>query len=110
MRSAGAAEHRTGEHPAKRTLAPDRPRATLAALGDGLCELAAVSPRRAAAAKGAQARFAEIPARSAARSIYGLVQPGRKRSAQRGHARRPIRYGLFGGCSGATSAARRGWA
>ena len=28
-RSAGAAEHRTGEHPAKRTLAPDRPRATL---------------------------------------------------------------------------------
>ena len=109
MRSAGAAEHRTGEHPAKRTLAGAWHRATLAVLGDGLCELATPGRCRAAAAKGAQARFAEISARSAARSVSGLVQPGRKRSAQRDLARRPIRHGLVGGCWGAKGTAA-GWA
>ena len=110
MRSAGAAEHRTGEHPAKRTLAPDRPRATLPLWVTGSASWPRCHHAEPQPAKGAQARFAEISARSAARSVSGLVQPGRKRSAQRGHARRPIRHRLFGGCSGATRAPRRGWA
>ena len=83
MRSAGAAEHRTGEHPAKRTLAPDRlgllwPRWVRGSANWRPCRHADPT-----AAKGAEARFAEISAQRAAHSVLGLAQPGRKRSAQR---------------------------
>jgi hypothetical protein len=87
MRSAGEAEHRTGEHPAQRTLVADRLGATLRDLGDGLSAAEACSvPRqaaKAAARRPSQSSPRAIARQAVLRPLPGMLAEGQSRRDER---------------------------